>query len=92
MSDAVSRKEIECVMLDLARARGAGKTVCPSEVARAIAGSDETVWRRLMNPVRAVAVDLALRGRVAVMRKGKAVDPRDFMGVYRIGWRDPGGT
>ncbi len=79
------RERIEACLLELARARGAGRTICPSEVARALAGPDEKAWRRLMKPVRAAAVDLALRGRVVVTRKGRAVDPEDFKGVYQIG-------
>ena len=35
-------------------------------------------------PIRRVAVALAEQGRVVILRKGKAVDPRDFKGVYRI--------
>lgn len=77
---------IEACLLDLARARGAQKTICPSEVARALAGPDERDWRLLMKPVRAAAVDLARRGRVAVKRKGKVVDPNAFKGVYRIAY------
>jgi hypothetical protein len=32
-------------------------------------------------------VRLALGGRVDILRKGKAVDPTDFKGVYRIAIR-----
>jgi len=65
-------------------AREDGKTVCPSEVARALAGSDEKNWRRLMKPIRAEAVRLADAGRLDIRRKGKIVDPHDFRGVYRL--------
>lgn len=61
-----------------------GKTICPSEVARALAGSDEKNWRRLMKPIRAEAVRLADAGRLDIRRKGKTVDPHDFRGVYRL--------
>ncbi len=82
---AASRDEIARVILELAQTRGPQKTICPSEVARAIAGSDETIWRKLMKPVRSVTADLAREGRVAVMRKGKIVDPDAIRGIYRIG-------
>ena len=89
MSDPpADRDAIARCMTALVAARGPGKTICPSEVARALGGSDETVWRRLMKPVRAVAVELAGRGEVTIRRQGRAVDPADFKGVYRIG---PGG-
>ena len=39
----------------------------------------------LSQPVRRVAVSLAQAGEVAILRKGKPVDPDDFKGVYRIG-------
>jgi hypothetical protein len=71
-----SRSTIEETMLSLARGVGPGKTVCPSEVARAIAGKDEKVWRLLMPPIRAAAVDLALAGVVEIRRKGRLVDPK----------------
>lgn len=69
--------------------RGPGKTICPSEVARALGGSDEKVWRLLMSPIRAVAVGMADAGRVVIKRKGRVVDPHDFKGIYRIGVADP---
>lgn len=65
-------------------ARGDDKTICPSEVARALAGSNEKDWRRLMKPIRAEAVRLADAGRLDIRRKGKTVDPHDFRGVYRL--------
>jgi hypothetical protein len=81
--DAAAR--IEETMIALVAVRGEGKTICPSEVARAIAGEHPDAWGRLMQPVRKVAVRLTKEGRVAIMRKGKPADPDDFKGVYRIG-------
>lgn len=72
---------IEAAILRLVCERGAGKSVCPSEVARALSPDD---WRGLMRQVRARAVGLARAGRIVVMRKGKPVDPNDFRGVYRL--------
>ena len=69
--------------------RGPDKTVCPSEVARAIAGSDEKKWRLLMAPIRIEAVALAGEGKLTIRRKGRIVDPANFKGVYRLG---PGGA
>ncbi|MEM1040122.1 MAG: DUF3253 domain-containing protein [Pseudomonadota bacterium] len=64
--------------------RGAGKSICPSEVARAMAGHNEKDWRLLMKPIRAAAVALANEGAIAITRKGKPVDPSAFKGVYRL--------
>jgi hypothetical protein len=81
MADA---DRIETVMLALARERGPGRTISPSEVARAIGGDRPEGWGPLMQPVRRVAVRLMKEGRVVITRKGRAVDPDDFKGVYRI--------
>ncbi|MGL4811953.1 MAG: DUF3253 domain-containing protein [Beijerinckiaceae bacterium] len=77
--------EIEKTVLQLAHARGADKTICPSEVARELGGGHPDQWGPLMQPVRRVAVRLAKAGRITILRKGKMVDPDDFRGVYRIG-------
>jgi hypothetical protein len=65
-------------------ARGAGKSICPSEVARALA-PEEDAWRRLMGQVREAAIRLARAGRIEVLRKGKPVDPAaEIRGVIRL--------
>jgi hypothetical protein len=76
---------IEKTMLALVAERGTEKTLCPSEVARALGGDHPDGWGPLMGPVRKVAVRLALDGRLVITRKGKPVDPSDFRGVYRLG-------
>ena len=70
--------------LRLVAERGAGKSICPSEVARALGGPHPDGWGPLMKPVRRIAVGLAHGGRIAILRKGKPVDPDDFRGVYRL--------
>ena len=64
--------------------RGPDKSICPSEVARALAPEDDA-WRRLMGAVRATAIRLAREGQVEVLRKGKPVDPAaEIRGVIRL--------
>ncbi|MCJ2030279.1 DUF3253 domain-containing protein [Methylobacterium sp. J-043] len=76
---------IEETMLRLVNERGADKTCCPSEIARALGGPHPDGWSPLMQPVRRVAVRLTKEGRVQIMRKGKPVDdPDDFRGIYRL--------
>jgi hypothetical protein len=75
---------IEAAILELATARGAGKTICPSEAARAIGGDHPDGWGPLMQPVRKVAVRLMKQGRIVITRKGRPVDPDGFRGVYRL--------
>lgn len=77
---------IEDLVLRLARERGAGKTICPTEAAKAVAEQrGEEDWRARLPNVKAAATRLAKRGGVAIYRKGKPVDPEDFKGIYRIG-------
>lgn len=77
---------IEDLVLRLARERGPGKTICPTEAAKAAAGQrGEDNWQGRLPAVKAAAVRLAKRGGVSIYRKGKPVDPEDFRGVYRIG-------
>jgi hypothetical protein len=79
MTDAIEQEILRQVA-----ARGAAKSICPSEVARALA-PEEDAWRRLMSQVRAAAIRLAKQGRVEVLRKGKPVDPEaEIRGVIRL--------
>ncbi|MEN3213105.1 DUF3253 domain-containing protein [Methylorubrum populi] len=81
----VDKAAIEETMLRLVSERGADKTCCPSEVARALGGPHPDGWSPLMQPVRRVAVRLTKAGRVQILRKGKPVaDPDDFRGIYRL--------
>ena len=72
---------IEETTFVLLAARDPGKSICPSEVARAL---DAQEWRRLLPQVKATAVGLARAGRLQITRHGKAVDPDAFKGVYRL--------
>lgn len=69
-------------ILDLTQLRGAGKTICPTEAARAVS---EKKWRGVLKDVRAEAVRLANAGTITIYRKGKPADPNNFKGVYRLG-------
>lgn len=75
---------IEALILSLCAERGPAKSICPSEVARAIAGPDERRWRLLMHPVREAAFRLARAGRIRVLRKGRPIAPEQARGVIRL--------
>ncbi|KPP80528.1 MAG: hypothetical protein HLUCCA04_12815 [Oceanicaulis sp. HLUCCA04] len=77
----MSKDTIESAILALVEQRGAGKSICPSEAARAVWPE---VWQNRMRQVRNVAVGMARKGEIAILRKGKPVDPDDFKGVYRL--------
>lgn len=77
-------REIRAAILTAIAERGQGKTVCPSEIARQLGGSDEKVWRLLMAPIRVEAVRMAEGGELRILRKGRPVDPGNFKGIYRL--------
>jgi hypothetical protein len=71
-------------ILRQAAARGRSGSLCPSEVARALAPGGEA-WRRLLGIVRTNAFRLAKEGRLEVLRKGKPVDvQQEVRGVIRL--------
>lgn len=79
------RAALADAILRLCAERGAGKSICPSEVARGLAGSDEKVWRLLMHPIREAALTLAREGRVLILRKGRPVPVDEpIRGVIRL--------
>ena len=71
------------MILRMCSARGAGKSVCPSEVARALC-ADDTAWRALMPDVRRVAGDLASRGLITVTQRDRSVDAASSRGAIRF--------
>ena len=81
-----SRQTIADEILRQTTARGADRSICPSEVARAL----DPDWRRLMAPVRRAAADLADAGRIDILRKGKPIPPQEMHGVIRLRWRPTG--
>ncbi|MFC7956051.1 DUF3253 domain-containing protein [Rhodococcoides kroppenstedtii] len=56
-------------------------SICPSDVARAVAPDD---WRPLMEPVRRAARRLVARGEVEITQGGSVVDPSTAKGPIRI--------
>jgi len=75
----------EEVILQLLFERGAAKSICPTEAARALAGhpKDES-WRGKLSPVRLAARRLAQAGRIEILHKGKPVAPEQARGVLRL--------
>lgn len=73
---------VEAAILDLLAQRDPGKTICPSEAARALAGSRD--FRPLMSEVRAVATAMVARGELEVTQSGQVVDPSSARGAIRL--------
>jgi hypothetical protein len=78
----MSEKPLREAILRLARERAPGKTICPSDAARAVGGDD---WRDLMGAARDIARDLARAGDVEIMQRGEVIDPdAQWRGPIRI--------
>lgn len=78
-------------ILRLVAERGYGKSVSPAEVARVFAEprrrpmDPPDLWRRYLPAVRQQAKNLARQGRIAILRRGRPVDPHaPVKGVVRL--------
>ena len=75
----------EQAILDTLIAAGVGKSICPTQAARALAGNPaDDSWRRSLAPVRLAAQRLARAGKIEILRKGKPIDPDVLHGVIRL--------
>ena len=80
--------QLEEAILTIATARAAGKTMCPSEAAKAVRED----WRPLMERTRQAARRLVAQGRLEILQKGRVVDPSTAKGPIRLRLRpDPDG-
>ena len=72
----------ERAILELLAKRDAGKTICPSDAARALGGDDG--FRPLMPLVRDAARALVGAGRIEVTQSGRRVDIDQARGAIRL--------
>jgi hypothetical protein len=76
--------DARAMTLALLSARATGVTLCPSEVARALAaGAGAGDWRERMSAVHAAVDRLMAEGAIRLSWKGETLAARD--GPYRIG-------
>jgi hypothetical protein len=73
--------ELETAISALLDQRDPGKTICPSEAARAVGGDE---WRDLMPSAREAAKRMADRGEIVVTQRGEPVDPLTARGPIRL--------
>lgn len=73
--------EIRETILRLLEERKAGKTICPSDAARAIGGDE---FRDLMEPVRDAAREMVAAGELEVTQGGRVVEPGSARGPIRL--------
>jgi hypothetical protein len=90
---APSNSDLSAEILRRATEAGTGKSICPSEVARAMAPAaanpgEEAPWRGLMTRVRKAALALQEEGRIDILRKGKPVPAEEVRGVIRLRIRE----
>jgi hypothetical protein len=83
-----TREHAEAAILDLLARRDPGKTICPSDAARAL---DED-FRPLMPLVRDAARALVAARRVEVTQSGQPVDLDTARGAIRLRLLRPGGS
>ncbi|MEM6365077.1 MAG: DUF3253 domain-containing protein [Planctomycetota bacterium] len=72
--------QIEEKILAIVRLRGKTKSICPSEVARAL-NADQ--WRDQMELVRDAAIRLEREGKIVITQKGQPVDGQQARGPVR---------
>lgn len=78
-------EQLEKEILRLLEMRGAGKTICPSEAARAVAATEaRSAWEPLMGPARAAARRLVAQGRIDITQAGHVVDASQAKGPIRL--------
>jgi len=75
---------LEEAILRLLAERGTGKTICPSEAARAVGGEDRGAWEPLMEPARAAARRLVAEGKIVITQGGRVVDSSTAKGPIRL--------
>lgn len=75
-----SAAAIRHLLLLMAAKRGDGGSLCPSEVARALADD----WRPWMGSIRRVASTLVHEGRLRCTQRGLDVDPETARGPIRL--------
>ncbi|MGZ3304634.1 MAG: DUF3253 domain-containing protein [Asticcacaulis sp.] len=57
------------------------ESISPNDVAKAVSAEG---WRRELPKVRAIAIGLARKGQIEILRKGKPADPDDVRGIWRM--------
>ncbi|MFJ4716597.1 DUF3253 domain-containing protein [Streptomyces sp. NPDC088785] len=62
----------------------AGRSICPSDAARAVYEGDDDGWRDLMEPARRAAARLVAAGEVEITQHGRPVDLATVRGPVRI--------
>jgi len=82
------RGQAAATIFDLLEARDEGKTICPSDAARRLAGDAD--FRALMPLIRETARELVAEGRLEVTQSGEVIDLDRARGPIRLRLPKPG--
>ena len=74
-------ESLETAILTLLAQRGANKTICPSEAAKAVAPE---AWEPQMEPARKAARRLVARGLLDITQQGQIIDASTAKGPVRL--------
>lgn len=77
----VSDEEVHQTILAMCRQAGPAGSVRPEAVAQTILPDH---WQTLLKRVRLAGKQLAVTGKITILRKGEEADPKDFKGLIRL--------
>jgi hypothetical protein len=97
-SDAALEQAILTLLAERVATGDSGKTICPSEAAKLVAGdaggpsgsardkekSHRRDWEALMEPARAAARRLVIQGKILLTQHNQVVDPSTAKGPIRL--------
>ena len=76
---------LEAAILELLGERDAGMTICPSDAAKLVGGTEtRRDWEGLMVPARAAVRRLVKAGRIVIVQNGRVVDGDAASGAIRL--------
>jgi hypothetical protein len=87
---APSLDPVATVILERLEALPAGDSLSPDDAARAFAetkrrpNDGRDLYKRYRQAVKQQAIHLARAGTIQIVRRGEAVDPNDFKGLWRM--------
>jgi hypothetical protein len=83
--DAALEAAILSLLAERASTGDKAKTICPSEAAKAVGGTEtRRDWEGLMEPARAAARRLFAAGKIVITQHGAVVDPSAAKGAIRL--------
>ncbi len=77
----VSDDEVRDTLLLMCRNAGLTGSIKPEDVAKAVLPD---FWQTLLKRIRLMSRQLAVAGKIVILRKGEPADPDDFKGLYRL--------